>query len=686
MGVTINDRVYDISLKKGVALTAATISFETATKKIKDSGDGLAIFETGEILVVSGSALNDGYYTIATGGVAAEIVVSEALVEEAAGASVTLTATVYGMMTVVQATEFRRRANDFAPVIGVPGAQLEYAEDVWRPWVLGDFRGSLGQENWDDPTRPYEMTPGLRIFKDRITLDTQFHDEDDAIIVTKGVDFKGNHYAIDQTGSHKNVRKRVPAGTWSTVYTASHTIRDIYVFGDYIYIGTGGGGMFYSQDGSSWSATAKDPSQNVHNLLMYRQYLWAGIQWKLWFNPHPRAAEWKPEQGIIVGDGDSDLVTLYEINGLAILGGIIAIGRSNGIYIYEGSGNRAEGPIIDFENKIWSGNCGVFFVTDGFLYYNVGDRIKRTDLRGSEFDVTPSMTGSTAKEIYGFGHPVGGQGYQGHAYIGFDDMEGLYPVVLEMPTIDVGGWRMVYKGASGDSMRGAWFSAVAQRLVINDGATRTQRFTIATDTAYPDYVQTASVTTPWFDAGDVWSQKIFAAMLAYARDLSATETIALYYEKDYSGSLVLINTFTSGRENETVFDPTRIAISARKLRLQIVLSRDAADSTVTPVLILPLVATYMVRPKPTYAQQVIVRLHDNIQTHDGKPTEHSAATLKAFVRACEAYDFPIEYTDRDGDTWDVFVSRTEELRQFKFTDQAGNRRQEDVMVITMREV
>jgi hypothetical protein len=71
--------------------TASTLSFDAATKKISDSAHGLRRFQTGDSIQVSGSASNNGFYTIATGGVAAEIVTTEALVSELAGASVALT-------------------------------------------------------------------------------------------------------------------------------------------------------------------------------------------------------------------------------------------------------------------------------------------------------------------------------------------------------------------------------------------------------------------------------------------------------------------------------------------------------------------------------------------------------------------------------------------------------------------
>jgi len=72
------------------AYAAATIAFVAATKKITDSANLLAQIKTGDTIVIFGSASNDGIYTVATGNVAGEIVTTEALADEAAGAFVTI--------------------------------------------------------------------------------------------------------------------------------------------------------------------------------------------------------------------------------------------------------------------------------------------------------------------------------------------------------------------------------------------------------------------------------------------------------------------------------------------------------------------------------------------------------------------------------------------------------------------
>lgn len=75
----------------GNTYTAATIAFVNGTSKITDSALGLEVFATGQRIQVSGSTSNDGFFTIATGGVAAEIVTGAAPADEAAGATVTIT-------------------------------------------------------------------------------------------------------------------------------------------------------------------------------------------------------------------------------------------------------------------------------------------------------------------------------------------------------------------------------------------------------------------------------------------------------------------------------------------------------------------------------------------------------------------------------------------------------------------
>src|SRR3990167_8854966 len=69
---------------------AATISFDATTPgTINDSANGLAIFKTGDTILVKGAANNVTALTVSTGNVAGTIRTTEATVAEAAGAIMT---------------------------------------------------------------------------------------------------------------------------------------------------------------------------------------------------------------------------------------------------------------------------------------------------------------------------------------------------------------------------------------------------------------------------------------------------------------------------------------------------------------------------------------------------------------------------------------------------------------------
>lgn len=75
----------------GATQTSTTISFTASTKTIADSGSGFVTsnFRAGDSVVVSGTASNNGTYTMVSVAAGA-IVVAETLVNESAGASMTL--------------------------------------------------------------------------------------------------------------------------------------------------------------------------------------------------------------------------------------------------------------------------------------------------------------------------------------------------------------------------------------------------------------------------------------------------------------------------------------------------------------------------------------------------------------------------------------------------------------------
>lgn len=75
-------------LGMGESVVSTGVSFTAATKVVADANKSLATFKTGDRIAVAGSVSNNGTFTVASGGVAAQLTVSETLVGELAGASV----------------------------------------------------------------------------------------------------------------------------------------------------------------------------------------------------------------------------------------------------------------------------------------------------------------------------------------------------------------------------------------------------------------------------------------------------------------------------------------------------------------------------------------------------------------------------------------------------------------------
>lgn len=92
-GSTSNDGAYTIEKanhKEAASHTDANFAFNAATKIINNWAYGLGVFGPGDLLVVSGSTSNNGYYHVKSGSSdGSALTVEEALTDEAAGATVT---------------------------------------------------------------------------------------------------------------------------------------------------------------------------------------------------------------------------------------------------------------------------------------------------------------------------------------------------------------------------------------------------------------------------------------------------------------------------------------------------------------------------------------------------------------------------------------------------------------------
>jgi len=136
--ITVKDKL--IGILKGISdfkdsYTASSLSFTAATKTIADSANGLAFIQPGDIVTITGSASNNGVFKAATGGNAASFTVEETLVNEAAGASVTLALPAH--VTHGDYSLFDKGVGNFAVLLPGPVSEpVNQARSSIRTWSL----------------------------------------------------------------------------------------------------------------------------------------------------------------------------------------------------------------------------------------------------------------------------------------------------------------------------------------------------------------------------------------------------------------------------------------------------------------------------------------------------------------------------------------------------------------------
>lgn len=155
-----------------VEITATTISFTLATSTVADSGNGLAFIKEGDYVEVSGSTSNDGIYRVATSAGAASFTTAEALVDEAASASVTITVLVQAATCVAGNNKRQWRSSYiFLADFEITGGGGEDADAVMMSWNLFGRQWDsypTGFANIATPAVTYAMFPKAKFYIDAI--------------------------------------------------------------------------------------------------------------------------------------------------------------------------------------------------------------------------------------------------------------------------------------------------------------------------------------------------------------------------------------------------------------------------------------------------------------------------------------------------------------------------------------
>lgn len=133
-----NKYVTENDTSNASTITGTTISFTASTKTIADSGNGFvtAGFRAGSSIIVTGSASNNGTYTVVSVSAGA-IVVSETLVNESAGGSDTIT-------TVTANKVVRRKSDSNITVPATPTASTDAGSKGYIDTSITNAAGGIG--------------------------------------------------------------------------------------------------------------------------------------------------------------------------------------------------------------------------------------------------------------------------------------------------------------------------------------------------------------------------------------------------------------------------------------------------------------------------------------------------------------------------------------------------------------
>lgn len=150
--------------------TASTISFtDSDPDTILDSASGLGAFESGSMVLVSGSTNNSGVYEVTTATVGTlTLDSSESLTAEAAGESITITAITYGVASdhsrtidivditndLVVEEDFLRAIDSYDPDENATGNPTYYTltGDFYKFWRIPAAVYTFRERYWKQPT------------------------------------------------------------------------------------------------------------------------------------------------------------------------------------------------------------------------------------------------------------------------------------------------------------------------------------------------------------------------------------------------------------------------------------------------------------------------------------------------------------------------------------------------------
>ena len=549
--------------------------------------------------------------------------------------------------------------SDFAP--RVSSGALGYRDlSIWQVWAMEDWRHGFGQAYFTDESAYAKSGEGIDTrHKGIIQLATALTASDTAdIVVNKFVDFNSKVYA--GLAANGGVRVYTP-GTdlWAATTETTGTVNDAINIGSYLLMAPNGARVRKMGTDSAWSNAGNNanPPTDIGILCLHGGYLWAsedGDNW-LHYAAEEDASDLEGSQdtdtnAIQAGAGDVPIVNMISY------GGQLYVAREDALGVIDDANNFR--MLENFTPERHSSNFQAMCVWRGALYFTIRNRIYKW--AGSTFlDVTPSRY-SEDYPYYTYGDFKNLTPHGNWMYVRARDNEDTYHEALL--AYDGVGWHKLHDVTTESYVMNALaLSPVTDKLWLNyTGATDTSAYIplqALSDLPYASYPITGNHYwySSRFDAGFKDVDKVFWKIRVRTNNCSATQTIAVDYDIDNSGTWTNVGEINVSPYQELDF-PSPVTNTTYGKFLQFRFNFETATVAQTPVME-SFACLYLLRPVAVWGWQLPLILASIMPTlEDGYELELTAEDIANQLRTARDQKTPLVLTDMWENTHNVYLS------------------------------
>ena len=530
------------------------------------------------------------------------------------------------------------------------GPLTHRAGDQWDVITYADWSHGLGQEGADEEAGDLAMfmdSHGIETsIPGQLTLATKVVLSDNSFIARALCD-GGNRYVF--AGGDTSIRYgdfTVEPGVWANAVTGlAAGVTDLAEYKGKLYAALGTGQDMRVCDAPATAPTTWTTLTGIKRTLLkvWKDKLWAASGNSLYSFD---GATW----GSALVCGDSSI----PITGLVEYGNLLVVFKEDRVMLCDGTNIVEAG--VTYSRYAKNGQRPALW--GGYIWLPQQANVKRLSGLGvapAETDLSPvypySIYASIPSFTYGWGLPVAMAVGPKNLFVMFELTSGSGMTVLKRNDF---GWHAVWQNAG--SAYALYYSQVADRLFINDGSTRFQRY-LSNGSPYPDYdtVLPGELRLSWDTARFNEIPKAWRSITLDMVNTNLTRYVKMrYVTQRWPGGIAtdLPGLFTSPPQQEVLFSGSAAAISANWVRLNLQMYTDNAAQT--PV-VNAITVKRLLRPPKLFVVTADVRIADNLMQLDKTLDPNTATDLKSALLTAANSVTPITLQTPDGLTHEGYL-------------------------------